>query len=98
MSYQVNLKSWIAGSGWQYTTPIESINEYISAADYIAACNENMDITPWERPDDGEAFYIEITDADGVPLSGAWTSGDTRAKSSIIAYIGTIFDDIQGKN
>lgn len=72
MTYQVNLKSWIAGIGWQYTTEIDTITEYISAENYIKACNENMDSTPWENPADGESFMVEIISEDGEQLSSAW--------------------------
>lgn len=73
MKYTVNLKSWIAGSGWQYSTKIDDLDESMTAAEYVAACNENMDVTPWAYPAEHESFAVEIQDEDGNELSQAWT-------------------------
>ncbi len=78
MKYRVEISEWVDGSGFEYTTIIDSFDEETTAEDYIEMCADGPEgiILPVR----GDDLLIDIIDNETNEIvSEAWV-GDSYRK------------------
>lgn len=70
-AYTVELCRWEDGAGMIYSQCIDEINEPLTAAEYVRACDDNMDCTPWHDVGGPIDYRVSINDQCSE-LSIAW--------------------------
>ena len=69
----VELSKWVYGKGIEWSQQIDTVDEDITAEEYIKACEANMDEPWWADRDSVTDYMIAIEDGYET-LSEAWVN------------------------